>query len=100
MFQGSLRYPNYRKVIDTDLVGLLIDPYASTLCGQPVQIPGELMGYGRKDNQLGYTLKLEDQSGLIYLNYLPNLKVMFSKPNEIISQMETLVGESVLATGW
>jgi Zn-dependent protease with chaperone function len=100
MFQGSLRYPNYRKVIDTDLVGLLIDPYASTLCGQPVQIPGELMGYGRQDNQLGYTLKLEDQSGLIYLNYLPNLKIMFSKSNQTINQMETLVGESVLATGW
>ncbi len=100
MFQGSLRYPSYRKVIDTDLVGLLIDPYASTLCGQPVQIPGELMGYGRKENQLGYTLKLEDQSGLIYLNYLPNLKLMFSKSNETIQQMEKLTGESVTATGW
>jgi Zn-dependent protease with chaperone function len=100
MFQGSLRYPSYRKVADTDLVSLLVDPYASTLCGQPVQIPGELLGYGRHDLQLGYTLKLEDQSGSIYLNYLPNLKTLYSDPGQIIQQMEILAGESVLATGW
>jgi Zn-dependent protease with chaperone function len=100
MFQGSLRYPSYRKVADTDLVSLLIDPYASTLCGQPVQIPGELLGYGRHDMQLGYTLKLEDQSGSIYLNYLPNLKTLYADRGQIIQQMEILAGESVLATGW
>jgi Zn-dependent protease with chaperone function len=100
MFQGSLRYPSYRKVADTDLVSLLIDPYASTLCGQPVQIPGELLGYGRHEMQLGYTFKLEDQSGSIYLNYLPNLKKLYTDPGQIIQQMEILVGESVLATGW
>lgn len=100
MFQGSLRYPNYRKVADTDLVSLLNDPYASTLRGSPVQVPGELIGYASARGHLGYDLKLEDQGGVIYVNYLPNLRMLYADPKAIVKQMEILMGESVLATGW
>jgi len=100
MFQGSLRYPNYRKVADTDLVSLLNDPYASTLKGMPVQVPGELLGYAEAKGHLGYDLKLEDQGGMIYLNYLPNLKMLYSDQKSIVKQMEVLMGESVVVTGW
>ncbi|CAN1209641.1 zinc metalloprotease HtpX [Tumidithrix helvetica PCC 7403] len=100
MFQGSLRYPNFRRVVDTDLVSLLIDPYASCLHGLPVQVPGELIGYSSDENYVGYALKLEDQGGLMYVHFLPNWAGMFSSANPIIQKMETLIDQSVIASGW
>ncbi len=98
MFQGSLRYPDYSKVVSTNLVSLLLDPYASTLRGRPVQIPGELVSYGT--NQLpACNLKLEDQSGLINLNYFLNVKSFFNS-TPVIEKIENLIGESVITTGW
>jgi hypothetical protein len=100
MFQGTFRYPDFRRVLDADLVSLLNDPYASTLRGQPVQLPGELIGYDADPNQLAYNLKLEDQAGMINLNYLPNWRSLVSNPKLTIRRIETLMGQSVVATGW
>jgi Zn-dependent protease with chaperone function len=100
MFQGTFRYPDFRRVLDADLVSLLNDPYASTLRGQPVQLPGELVGYDAAPNQLAYNLKLEDQAGMINLNYLPNWRSLVSNPKLTIRRIETLIGQSVVATGW
>jgi Zn-dependent protease with chaperone function len=100
MFQGTFRYPDFRRVVDGDLVSLLNDPYASTLRGQPVQLPGELVGYNLDASQLGYNLKLEDQAGLINLNYLANWRSLVSNPKLTIRRIETLIGQSVVATGW
>ncbi|AFY68648.1 M48B family peptidase [Thalassoporum mexicanum PCC 7367] len=100
MFQGTFRYPDFRRVVDGDLVSLLNDPYASTLRGQPVQLPGELIGYDPDINQLGYNLKLEDQAGMINLNYLPNYQSLVTNSSRAIRRIETLIGQSVVATGW
>jgi Zn-dependent protease with chaperone function len=100
MFQGSLRYPNFRRVVDTDLVSLLLDPYASCLHGLPVQVPGELIGYSSDENYVGYALKLEDQGGLMYIHFLPNLRSLFSNTKPLIQQMETMIDQSVIASGW
>lgn len=102
MWRGSFRYPNYKRVAATTLASLLVDPYASTLRGQPVQIPGEVLGYNH-DEQLGrlsYGIKLGDQSGLIYVDYLPNLKTLFTEPQVADRKLETLLGKAVVVTGW
>lgn len=99
MLRGSLRYPDYAKVTSTNLVNLLIDPYASPLRGKPVQVPGELVGYTVSDLP-DYDLKLEDQSGIIRLNYVLDFKTFFADPAIMLRKLENLVGESVLATGW
>jgi hypothetical protein len=100
MFQGSLRYPDFRKVSDTDLVSLLIDPYASYVQGTPVQIPGELLGYGTDEFYIGYSMRLEDQGGLAFINYIPNFRQWLIDPSNTIKNLEMLCDRSVLASGW
>ena len=100
MLQGSLRYPDFRKVADTDLVSLLIDPYASYVQGIPVQIPGELLGYGTDEFYIGYSMRLEDQGGLAFINYIPNFRQWLIDPSSTIRNLETLCDRSVIATGW
>jgi Zn-dependent protease with chaperone function len=100
MFQGSLRYPDFRKVADTDLVSLLIDPYASYVQGTPVQIPGELLGYGTDEFYIGYSMRLEDQGGLAFINYIPNFRQWLIDPSNTIKNLEMLCDRSVLASGW
>lgn len=100
MLQGSLRYPDFRRVDDTDLVSLLIDPYASYVQGAPVQIPGELLGYGTDEFYLGYAVRLEDQGGLAFLNYIPNFRQWIIDPSNTIKNLEMLCDRSVIATGW
>jgi hypothetical protein len=99
MFQGSLRYPDFRRVTDTDLVSLLLDPYASFVKGLPVQIAGEILNYN-SDAWAGYVLKIEDQGGMMYLHYLPNPKQLLIDPLLSLEKMERLVDQSVLVTGW
>ena len=100
MFQGSLRYPDFRRVIDTDLVSLLIDPYASYVQGAPVQIAGEILGYGTDEFYIGYAIRLEDQGGLAFLNYIPNFHQWIIDPSNSIKNLEMLCDRSVIATGW
>lgn len=100
MLQGSLRYPDFRRVTDTDLVSLLIDPYASYVLGSPVQIAGELLGYGTDEFYLGYAIRLEDQGGLAFLNYIPNFRQWIIDPSNTIKNLEMLCDRSVIATGW
>ncbi|TYQ28160.1 M48 family metalloprotease [Pseudanabaena sp. UWO310] len=100
MLQGSLRYPDFRRVEDTDLVSLLIDPYVSYVQGTPVQIPGELLGYGTDEFYLGYAMRLEDQGGVAFLNYIPNFRQWIIDPSMTIKNLEMLCDRSVIATGW
>ncbi len=100
MLQGSLRYPDFRRVADTDLVSLLIDPYASYVQGAPVQIAGEMLGYGTDEFYLGYAMRIEDQGGLAFLNYIPNFRQWIIDPSHTIRNLEMLCDRSVIATGW
>ncbi|MBD2178551.1 M48 family metalloprotease [Pseudanabaena sp. FACHB-1998] len=100
MYQGSLRYPDFRKVADTDLVSLLTDPYASYVQGKPVQIAGELLGYSTDEFYIGYALRLEDQGGLAFLNYIPNFQQWVVDPSNSIKNLEVLRDRSVIASGW
>ncbi len=99
MFQGALRYPSYRRVRDTDLVSLLLDPYASAVRGEPVQVPGELLSYSPKD-PLGYLLKLEDQGGIIIINALADPIEWYTDRGGVVQKLEQLAGESLIVAGW
>ncbi len=99
MFQGSLRYPPYRRVRDSDLVSLLIDPYPSAVRGEPVQIPGELLSYS-PHNPFGYLLKLEDQGGIMFINALPDPVEWYTDRGKIVQKLEQFTGESLIVTGW
>ncbi|MDX2257078.1 MAG: M48 family metalloprotease [Pseudanabaenaceae cyanobacterium bins.39] len=100
MFQGSLRYPDFRRVADTDLVSLLTDPYASYVHGSPVQIPGEMLGYSTDNFYIGYSIRLEDQGGIAFINYIPNFHQWIIDPSHSIKNLEILRDRSVIVSGW
>ncbi len=99
MFQGALHYPPYRRVRDTDLVSLLIDPYASAVKGEPVQLPGELLSYSPND-PLRYLLKIEDQGGIMFVNALADPVEWYIDRAKVVQKLEELTGESLVITGW
>ncbi len=99
MLQGSLNYPDFAKVTSTNFVNLLINPYTNPLRGMPVQIPGEIIGYSVQDLP-DYDLKLEDQSSIFNLSYMLGIKTYLGNPVIVQQKLESLVGETVLATGW
>ncbi len=98
MFQGSLRYPNFRRAVDTDIVSLLINPYTSPIAGLPVRIPGEIISYSSSEYMSGYALKLEDQGGTMYVHYAPSFGES-GKP-QTMERLEQLLDQSVVVTGW
>lgn len=100
MFQGSLRYPNFRKVIDTDIVSLLANPYANCLNGLPVRVPGEIINFSTDDNFTGFALKLEDQGALMYVHYLPSYGDRGQKMRQVLYQLSQFLDRSVVVTGW
>jgi len=100
MFQGSLRYPNFRRAIDTNLVGLLINPYTSPILGLPVRLPGEITSYSSSEYLSGYTLKLEDQGGSIYVHYTPGYGEGGTNNSRTLQKLAQLLDQSVIVTGW
>lgn len=99
MLQGSLRYPDYQKVVATNLANLLIDPHTSPVRAKPVQIIGELVGYSDSDRP-DLELRLEDQAAIMRLHYVLDFRTFFTNPNIILHNLEILIGETVTATGW
>lgn len=99
MLEGALRFPPYRRVRDTDLVSLLLDPYASAVRGEPVQFPGELLSYTAYD-PLRYFLKLEDQGGIMLVNALAEPIEWYQDRVAIVQRLEELAGEPVIVAGW
>jgi len=99
MFQGALHYPPYRRVRDTDLVSLLLDPYASGVKGEPVQLPGELLSYSPND-PFRYLLKIEDQGGIMFVNALADPVEWYIDRGKVVQKLEELTGESLIISGW
>ncbi len=100
MFQGSLRYPNFRRAIDSDIVCLLIDPYASPIFGLPVRLPGEIISYSSDAHFAGYALKLEDQGGVMYVHYYPSYADSGKNSKRAMQKLAQLLDQSVIVTGW
>jgi Zn-dependent protease with chaperone function len=92
-------FPDFDQAPATDILTLMSDPYASPLRGKPVKLQGALIGRGDSGAKVGSDLKLQDRVGMIYLHYSsrfgPIGNALFG-----YSQVKSLVGEQVNATGW
>jgi Zn-dependent protease with chaperone function len=99
LIQMVFMFPDFDQAPATDVLTLMSNPYASPLRGQPVKLQGELIGRGDAGSKLGSDLKLQDRVGMIYLHYSsrfgPIGNALFG-----YSQVKTLLGEQVNATGW
>ena len=92
-------FPNYQQTEKSDILTLMSNPYTSSLRGQPVQLNGELIGRGDAGYQFGSDLKLQDQTGMIYLHYASRLgsigNFFFG-----MKRVKHLLGSEVKMTGW
>jgi Zn-dependent protease with chaperone function len=92
-------FPDLKTVIESDVLTLMANPYASPLRGQPVQLTGQLIGRGDAGSKLGADLKLQDSTGLMYLHYSsrfgPIGNALFGW-----SKVKSFLGESVQSVGW
>jgi len=77
---------------------LLSDPKAGPVKGKPVVLEGVIVGRGSPGLVWSEDLKLQDSTGLIYLDYNQVLRVI----NFLVGLFGTgqLVGQPVRATGW
>lgn len=63
------RYPPEDKAENTSVLELLSDIYASPVRGSKGRLRGRIIGRGRAGFKLGKDLKLQDETGLMYLRY-------------------------------
>jgi len=92
-------YPDFNRAPETDVLTLMSDPYASPLRGRPVQLSGEVIGRGNAGYRFGSELKMQDQTGMIFLRYAsrfgPLGNFLFGT-----SQAESFVHQQVTVVGW
>jgi Zn-dependent protease with chaperone function len=92
------RYPN-KPPKKATILELMEDVYASPIKGRPVVLEGNIVGRGVPGLILSEDMLLQDETGLIYLNYegliplLSNLMFAFLK-------LEKLLDRRVEACGW
>lgn len=99
LLKTIIMYPDFNRAPATDILSLMSDPYASPLRGKPVKLEGEVIGRGDAGYQFGSDLKMQDQTGMIYLHYSsrfgPIGNFLFG-----MSQAESFVNKSVSVVGW
>lgn len=94
-----LLYPSFTQAPATNMLTLMSDPYASPLRGQPAQLQGELIGRGDAGYTFGSDLKLQDQTGMIFLRYAsrfgPIGNFLFG-----MKRVKNLIGTQGQTSGW
>ncbi len=99
LIKAFVMYPSYNKAVETDVLTLMSDPYASPLRGRPAQIKGELIGRGDAGYQFGSDLKIQDRSGMLFLRYSsrfgPIGNFLFG-----MKRVKSLIGMKVESVGW
>lgn len=99
MVKALVMFPDYKQAAETDILTLMSDPYASPLRGQPAKLKGQLIGRGDAGYKFGSDLKIQDRSGMLYLDYAsrfgPIGNFLFG-----MKRVKSLIGEQVGAVGW
>ncbi|NEO57041.1 MAG: M48 family metalloprotease [Okeania sp. SIO3B5] len=99
LIKTSLMYPDFKNAVETDVLTLMSDPYASPLRGKPAQLQGELIGRGDAGYKFGSDLKLQDKTGMIYLHYASRFgaigNFLFG-----MKRVKSLIGMNVKSLGW
>ncbi|NJR32453.1 MAG: hypothetical protein HC778_05995 [Chamaesiphon sp. CSU_1_12] len=93
------RYPRPRQVLDTNVLELMSDPYASPLRGKFVRLTGTLIGRGDAGYAFGSDLMLHDGRGLMNLRYAS----LFGGIGNLFfggTRMKQLIGADVESIGW
>jgi Zn-dependent protease with chaperone function len=97
--KALIMYPHSRQVVDTNVLELMSDPYASPLRGKFVRLRGTLIGRGDAGYAFGSDLMLNDGRGLMYLHYAS----LFGGIGNFLfggTRVKQLIGADVESIGW
>lgn len=93
------RYPSRKGAEKTRVIELMGNVYASPVRGKYVELNGTLVGRGIPGYVFSEDMLMEDETGLIYLNYeswLPVLgNILFA-----LRKVNKLIGKDVKVKGW
>ncbi len=99
VIKAFVMFPNYDRALETEVLELMSDPYASPLRGQPAKLSGNLIGRGQAGYKFGSDLKLQDKTGMLYLRYSsrfgPIGNFLFG-----MKRVQSLIGSAVNTKGW
>ncbi len=100
MVKAFVMFPKPKDPVESTVVALIANPYASPRSDQLVTLKGSLSGRGRIGFQLGSELRLEDDTGMIPVRFSSRLGPI----GNLLTGMKpirALSGRSeVVATGW
>ncbi len=99
VIKAFVMFPKYDRALETEVLELMSDPYASPLRGQPAKLTGNLIGRGQAGYKFGSDLKLQDKTGMLYLRYSsrfgPIGNFLFG-----MKRVQSLIGSAVYTKGW
>ncbi len=99
IIKAFVMFPSYTKAVETDVLTLMSDPYASPLRGRPAKLEGKLIGRGDAGYKFGSDLKIQDASGMLFLRYASRFgslgNFLFG-----MKRVESLINMNVGAVGW
>jgi Zn-dependent protease with chaperone function len=99
LVKAMVMFPDFNNAPTKDVLTLMSDPYASPLRGKPAKLDGKLIGRGDAGYRFGSDLKLQDQTGMLFLRYSsrfgPIGNFLFGA-----SQVKPLIDSCGSATGW
>lgn len=101
LFVGRVfyRYPSVKSASPADVYSLMTDLYANPVRGKAVQMNGAIVGRGIPGYVFGEDMMLQDNTGLLYLNY----EGPFSFISNLVfalKKFKKFLGQSVKARGW
>jgi Zn-dependent protease with chaperone function/energy-converting hydrogenase Eha subunit C len=99
LIKRTISYPQINAAPTKDVLTLMSDPYASPLRGQPAQLEGTIIGRGDAGYVFGSDLKVQDQTGMMYVLYSSRWgglgNFLFG-----LGRVTGLIGMSVRVRGW
>jgi Zn-dependent protease with chaperone function len=93
------RYPSLKSADQSNIYTLMTYLYANPVRGYPVQLTGQVVGRGVPGYVFGEDMMMQDNTGLLYLNYEGPFSII-SNLVFAIKKFKKFLGENIKAEGW
>jgi Zn-dependent protease with chaperone function len=99
IFRTIYRFPSFDNTETKNILSLMEDLYADPIKGKPIILRGTIVGRGMAGYYFSEDLMLQDETGLIYLNYQSGIplvgNIFFA-----LKKVEKIIGKEVEIRGW
>jgi Zn-dependent protease with chaperone function len=99
IFRTIYRFPSFNNTETKNILSLMEDLCADPIKGKPIILRGTIVGRGMAGYYFSEDLMLQDETGLIYLNYQSSIplvgNILFA-----FKKVEKIIGKEVEIRGW